>query len=67
MALTDTDKKQIETMIRKEIKDLVSYLKVFYNPKDSISWERVLNTPTRGVGDKTIEKIITDKIYPKKT
>ncbi len=42
---------------RKEIKDLVSYLKVFYNPKDSISWERVLNTPTRGVGDKTIEKI----------
>jgi len=42
---------------RKEIKDLISYLKVFYNPKDSISWERVLNTPTRGVGDKTIEKI----------
>jgi DNA helicase-2/ATP-dependent DNA helicase PcrA len=42
---------------RKEIKDLISYLKVFYNPKDSISWERILNTPTRGVGDKTIEKI----------
>jgi len=42
---------------RKEIKDLVSYLKVFYNPKDSLSWDRVLNTPTRGVGDKTIEKI----------
>jgi DNA helicase-2/ATP-dependent DNA helicase PcrA len=42
---------------RKEIKDLISYLKVFYNPKDSISWERILNTPTRGVGDKSIEKI----------
>ncbi len=42
---------------RKEIKDLISYLKVFYNPKDSISWQRILNTPTRGVGDKTIEKI----------
>jgi DNA helicase-2/ATP-dependent DNA helicase PcrA len=42
---------------RKEIKDLISYLKVFFNPKDSISWERVLNTPTRGVGDKSIEKI----------
>jgi DNA helicase-2/ATP-dependent DNA helicase PcrA len=42
---------------RKEIKDLVSYLKVLYNPKDSVSWERILNTPTRGVGDKTIEKI----------
>ena len=42
---------------RKEIKDLISYLKVFYNPKDSVSWERILNTPTRGVGDKTIEKI----------
>ena len=38
-------------------KDLISYLKVFYNPKDSISWQRILNTPTRGVGDKTIEKI----------
>jgi len=42
---------------RKEIKDLISYLKVFYNPKDSVSWERILNTPTRGVGDKTIDKI----------
>lgn len=42
---------------RKEIKDLISYLKVFFNPKDSVSWERVLNTPTRGVGDKSIEKI----------
>jgi len=42
---------------RREIKDLVSYLKVLYNPKDSVSWERILNTPTRGVGDKTIEKI----------
>lgn len=42
---------------RKEIKDLISYLKVLYNPKDSLSWERVLNTPTRGVGDKSVEKI----------
>lgn len=39
---------------RKEIKDLISYLKVIYNPSDDISLTRVINTPKRGIGDKTI-------------
>ncbi len=38
---------------RKEIKDIVSYLRVLYNPKDSISFQRVINVPKRGIGDKT--------------
>ena len=39
---------------RKEIKDLIAYLKLIYNPDDNISLTRVINTPKRGIGDKTI-------------
>ncbi len=42
---------------RKEIKDVLAYLKVFYNPKDTISWKRCINTPPRGVGKKTLARI----------
>ncbi len=42
---------------RKEIKDIVSYLKVIHNPRDSVSWNRIINVPTRGVGQKTVEKL----------
>ncbi len=42
---------------RKEIKDVLSYLKVFYNPKDSVSWMRCINNPPRKVGPKTFSKI----------
>jgi DNA helicase-2/ATP-dependent DNA helicase PcrA len=42
---------------RKEIKDLISYLKVIHNPQDSVSWERIINTPPRGIGKKGLEKI----------
>ena len=42
---------------RKEIKDIVSYLKVIHNPKDSVSWTRIINVPARGVGQKTLEKL----------
>ncbi len=43
---------------RKEIKDLISYLKFLYNPKDSISFERMLTSPKRGIGERKIEDII---------
>ncbi len=44
---------------RREIKDLLAYLKVINNPRDAISLLRVINTPKRGIGNKTIEEIIT--------
>ena len=42
---------------RKEIKDLVAYLNIIYNPNDSVSLERVINVPKRGIGAKTIDSI----------
>ena len=42
---------------RKEIKDLIAYLKVIYNPSDDISLLRVINVPKRGIGDKTIQNL----------
>lgn len=42
---------------RKEIKDLISYLKLIYNPNDDVSLMRVINVPKRQIGPKTIENI----------
>ena len=42
---------------RVEIKDLLSYLRVINNPRDSISLLRVINVPTRGVGKKTVDNL----------
>ncbi|MFH1727441.1 MAG: UvrD-helicase domain-containing protein [Pseudomonadota bacterium] len=42
---------------RKEIKDLLSYLKFIVNPYDSISFKRMISVPPRGIGAKTLEKI----------
>ncbi len=42
---------------RKEIKDMISYLKVIYNPADAQSLKRIVNEPRRGIGATTIAKI----------
>ncbi|OGQ76304.1 MAG: ATP-dependent DNA helicase PcrA [Deltaproteobacteria bacterium RIFOXYA2_FULL_42_10] len=42
---------------RKEIKDAVAYLKVVANPSDSLSLMRIINTPPRGIGKATIDKV----------
>ena len=42
---------------RKEIKDLISYLKVLVNPQDDISLKRIINVPKRSIGDATILKV----------
>ncbi|CFY01901.1 P-loop containing nucleoside triphosphate hydrolase [Syntrophomonas zehnderi OL-4] len=42
---------------RKEIKDILAYLKLICNPNDRLSFKRVINVPRRGIGDKTLEKL----------
>jgi DNA helicase-2/ATP-dependent DNA helicase PcrA len=40
---------------RKEIKDLLGYLRVIHNGNDVVSMKRIINTPTRKIGAKSIE------------
>ena len=42
---------------RKEIKDLMAYMRLIVNPKDELSLRRIINEPKRGVGEKTLEKL----------
>ena len=43
---------------RKEIKDVIAYLRLLVNPQDSLSLLRVINVPKRGVGQITLEKVV---------
>jgi DNA helicase-2/ATP-dependent DNA helicase PcrA len=38
---------------RREIKDVIAYLRVVHNPRDAVSFNRILNVPTRGIGQQT--------------
>ncbi len=42
---------------RKEVKDVIAYLKVVDNERDELSLRRVLNVPTRGIGEATLKKV----------
>lgn len=42
---------------RKEIKDILAYLKLLVNPADRISFKRIINEPRRGIGEVTVKKI----------
>ena len=42
---------------RKEIKDTMCYLRVIYNPGDEVSLQRIINTPPRGIGAKTVQAL----------
>ena len=43
---------------RAEVKDVMAYLKVLLNPADTVSLQRIINRPTRGIGEKGFEKIL---------
>ncbi|MCB9727342.1 MAG: UvrD-helicase domain-containing protein [Deltaproteobacteria bacterium] len=47
---------------RAEVKDVLAYLRAAVNPADAIALERIINTPTRGIGAKTVEAIRHDAL-----
>ena len=42
---------------RKEIKDIIAYMRLVHNPDDSLSFQRIVNEPKRGIGATTVEKV----------
>jgi DNA helicase II / ATP-dependent DNA helicase PcrA len=42
---------------RKEIKDIIAYLRVLHNPADAVSLHRIINVPARGIGDTTVDRL----------
>ena len=44
---------------RAEIKDIIAYLRLLYQPRDIMSFSRIVNVPTRGIGATSLEKFLT--------
>jgi DNA helicase-2/ATP-dependent DNA helicase PcrA len=44
---------------RREVRDMIAFLRLIYNPQDEVSLARVINLPTRGIGSVTLEKLRT--------
>ncbi len=42
---------------RKEIKDIMAYLRLIYNPSDDVALSRIINVPRRGIGDTTVQEL----------
>ena len=51
---------------RKEIKDLIAYLKYINNPEDEVSLRRIINTPKRGIGTAALNRLEANSIFENK-
>ena len=47
---------------RAEIKDILAYLRLLYQPEDTVSFQRIVNVPTRGIGKQSVEKFMQWRI-----
>ena len=48
----------VEFYNRKEVKDVLAYLRVLVNPQDDLSCARIINTPARGIGAATVQRLV---------
>jgi len=49
----------VEFYARREVRDLVAYLKLIVNPADDVAFRRVVNSPKRGVGNTSLERLVS--------
>lgn len=52
---------------RKEVKDVLAYVRTALNPQDTLSMQRIINVPNRGIGKKTLDSYLRSIMHPQDT